>query len=175
MRERESGNACMGQLSPPGLGIPGTRYVHYGAWLYVYPVGTVLLTKRTMQTLYVTFEPMNIAIDESSLHTAALISWKNSCFTLSQSWVRDHVGFCFFVFFLLCNAQCKQTDCGLLRKRGQVSARRTSSCGGMGLRHILACVCVCCVCGVLALCVCWVSIYIMLVSICCTLSHCVWQ
>jgi len=28
------------------LGIPGTRYVHYGAWLYVYPVRTVLLTKK---------------------------------------------------------------------------------------------------------------------------------
>ena len=48
------------------LGIPGTRYVHYGAWLYVYPVGTVLLTKRTMQTLYVTFEPINSAIDGRS-------------------------------------------------------------------------------------------------------------
>ena len=46
-----------------GLSPGHTRYVHYGAWLYVYPVGTVLLTKRTMQTLYVTFEPINSAID----------------------------------------------------------------------------------------------------------------
>ena len=49
-----------------GLSPGHTRYVHYGAWLYVYPVGTVLLTKRTMQTLYVTFEPINSAIDGRS-------------------------------------------------------------------------------------------------------------
>ena len=159
-----------------GLSPGHTRYVHYGAWLYVYPVGTVLLTKRTMQTLYVTLEPINSAIDsQSTQYVRSHSVGKTLLNALPVVGSRPRRVLFFFVFSLLCNAQCKQTDCGLLRKRGQVSARRTSSCGGMGLRHILACVCVCCVCGVLALCVCWVSIYIMLVSICCTLSHCVWQ
>ena len=67
----------------------------------------------------------------------------------------------FFVFSLLCNAQCKQTDCGLLRKRGQVSARRTSSCGGRdGLKtYSRLCVCVLCVRCISSLCVLGVYLY----------------
>ena len=138
-----------------------------------------------MSRLSLLIVPLMAGVHSMCAHTQVV----RPCFTPCLSWVRDHVGFCFFRPFSLphrmpplmwraidrpprprgatrkkegaplrsthmlhdtrCNvvhdAQCKQNRLWAPAQAGaQVSVRRRSSCGEMGLIHIPACVCAVC-------------------------------